>query len=581
MCTSLIEIRFLKILLTPICCILPFLGFCNSIDSLKQCLKETESPSQKITLNTELADSFHRLGLVDSALHYNFIAGKLAAANSDKYPYGEPSIFISRVLLYFNNHDFEAATQEAYKLFKDSISYSDRDKRELCENYSHLLIVQEKPEEAIRVLHRALDIGKKEGAELGHLYMNLGVIFYDLRNNTKARYYYNLALDYKDTNSDAIKYNIVASFIQDARFDEALELLQTIVSETDPLTHENHRFFNLLGYLYLENKMYDKSIQVLSTANKFIEQETKDAYSLMDNHVLLGHACLEKYKLTKAESLLERAEHYLNACLAGAKKASDLKSQLESYAALTEVFIYQQNLEESIMAFNNYKSVRDSLYQIEKKAIVEELDEKYQTVERQNEITFLNAEKVEKELDYQKSKNTLILIISIFILTSLFLLFLYYNSRAKKKRLLQELRIESLEKRELKSLLSLKENELTKNIGLISEKSKLIQVLKDESNKTNSNVDSIIQKFEQNYISDKEWGNIQVQFDSIYNGLIDKIQGEAGKLTQNDIKLFILLKLKYSNVSMSEILNISYEGVKKAKQRLNKKLDLEIVIRQD
>jgi len=159
----------------------------------------------------------------------------------------------------------------------------------------------------------------------------------------------------------------------------------------------------------------------------------------------------------------------------------------------------------------------------------------------------------------------------------LILLFLYYNSRAKKKRVLQDLHIEFLEKRELESLLRIKENELSKKISLISEKSKLIQVLKDESNKTNSKVDDIIEKFDQNYISDKEWGNIQVQFDSIHDGLIEKIQTEVGKLTQNDVKLIILLKLRYSNASMSEILNISYEGVKKAKQRLSKKVDVTVL----
>ena len=134
-----------------------------------------------------------------------------------------------------------------------------------------------------------------------------------------------------------------------------------------------------------------------------------------------------------------------------------------------------------------------------------------------------------------------------------------------------------MEKRELESLLSLKENEINKNIGLISEKSKLIQELKDASNKTNSNIDDIIRKFEQNYITDQEWGNIQIQFDSIYQGLIDRARNEVEKLTQNDVKLLILLKLKYSNATMSEILNISYEGVKKAKQRLSKKIDLDLL----
>ncbi len=554
--------------------LLPFFGFSNAIDSLKHELLEADGLAMKIALNTKLATSFLESGFADSALQYNLIAGKLAESKSENYPYGEPQVFIDRVLIYFRNQNFKAAKAEVQQLFKETSKLSNRNKRELYENYSNVLILEEKSEEAIKILQKALDIAKVEGKGVGRLYMNLGAIFYDLRNNEKARYYYSLALNYDDINRLSVNYNIVASLIQDQRFDEALALLQTIVRESDMITLDNHRFFNLIGYLYLLDNDHDQAIQFLAKANTFIESQTKDVYSLMDNHVLLGNAYLEKYKITKEELLLKKAKHHLTACLEGAEKAADQKSQLESYSALIEVLIYQRNEEASITSFISYKTIRDNLFQKEKNTIVEELDVKYNVSEKQKEIALLKAEKITKELDHQKDRNGLTILISISILMTLVLLFLYFRTKAKKKGLAQELHIESLNKRELKSLLTLRENELNNNISLILEKNKLIQALKHNNN---SNLDDIVLKFEQRYISDKEWGDIQIQFDFIYDGLIDQIQNEAKKLTPNDIKLFILLKLRYSNASMSEILNISYEGVRKAKQRLGKKVNPDIL----
>lgn len=569
--------KLMRLYLSLIFSLVSFFGTSNSIDSLKQCINKTDNQLKKVTLNAELAYSFYTLGHLDSALHYSFIAGKLAKTNGDKYPYSEPRVFIYRALYYFQNQNFEAATAETDKLFKHISDFSSRDKRYLYETYSMFLIREQKPKEAIHVLHKALNICKKEGLELGTLYIKIGAVFYNISNYKKARYYYNLALTYSDVSQIVVKYNIITALLHEKKINQAFELLGTIVSETDSITHNNYRLFNLLGGLHESMNNYDKAISILLVTNEFIRQHTKDVFSLMDNNALLSKAYVSKYEKTKEPSLLDRAKDHIEIGLLDAINSEQLVSQLDFYSALTEVLIYQRDDKGSYAAFENYKTVRDSLYQLEINTIVEELDVKYETVEKQKEITSLLVKRTNKELVYQKARSRMILIISISILTSLILLFFYYNTKAKKKRLQQNLHIESLEKRELETLLSLKENEINKNIGLISEKSKLIQELKDASNKTNSNIDDIIRKFEQNYITDKEWGTIQIQFDSIYQGLIDRARNEVEKLTQNDVKLLILLKLKYSNATMSEILNISYEGVKKAKQRLSKKIDLELL----
>ena len=58
----------------------------------------------------------------------------------------------------------------------------------------------------------------------------------------------------------------------------------------------------------------------------------------------------------------------------------------------------------------------------------------------------------------------------------------------------------------------------------------------------------------------------------IHKNYLINIKEQITNITYSEIKLLVLIKLNYSNKSMSEILNISNEGVTKAKYRFRKKL---------
>ena len=233
-------------------------------------------------------------------------------------------------------------------------------------------------------------------------------------------------MTYSDVSQIVVKYNIITALLHEKKIDKAFELLGTIVSETDSITHNNYRLFNLLGNLHESMNNYDKAISTLLVTNEFIKQHTKDVFSLMDNNALLSKAYVSKYEKTKEPSLLDRAKDHIEIGLLDAINSEQLVSQLDFYSALTEVLIYQRDDKGSYAAFENYKNVRDSLYQLEINTIVEELDVKYETVEKQKEITSLLVKRTNKELVYQKARSRMILIISISILMSLVLLFFYF-----------------------------------------------------------------------------------------------------------------------------------------------------------
>ncbi len=138
--------------------------------------------------------------------------------------------------------------------------------------------------------------------------------------------------------------------------------------------------------------------------------------------------------------------------------------------------------------------------------------------------------------------------------------------------------IEKLNQYKIQVELKQKEEELAKQQEHLRISNDQIQQLKQElsnkheTEKSQLSLNKIIRIFNQKYISDKDWGEVIILFRSIYPEVFSEPEQKNIKLSANDIRVIILQKLGYTNQGMSEILNISIEGVKKAKQRLNKKL---------
>lgn len=74
------------------------------------------------------------------------------------------------------------------------------------------------------------------------------------------------------------------------------------------------------------------------------------------------------------------------------------------------------------------------------------------------------------------------------------------------------------------------------------------------------------------YLSEKEWDAVIDKTDRVYNGWCRKLSQENPGLTQVNIRLLTLVKLRYSNPQIALMMGISPASVVKAKQRLKGKV---------
>jgi len=70
------------------------------------------------------------------------------------------------------------------------------------------------------------------------------------------------------------------------------------------------------------------------------------------------------------------------------------------------------------------------------------------------------------------------------------------------------------------------------------------------------------------------WENFKNYFEQIHTNFNTTVLEKYPKVTSNDLRLMALLKMNLSSKEIANILNISSEGIKKARQRLRKKLGL-------
>ncbi|MDD5891279.1 MAG: sigma-70 region 4 domain-containing protein [Bacteroidales bacterium] len=170
------------------------------------------------------------------------------------------------------------------------------------------------------------------------------------------------------------------------------------------------------------------------------------------------------------------------------------------------------------------------------------------------------------------------LLVYILIIASIvFAVRRYYILREKQ-------RISTIEKTNLLTDLRNKEKELASTTLLSSQQNALLNELKSDasaigSSPTIAEAKSIslrlIRKIDNVLDDESTWNQSKDYFNTIYDGLIDRLLEKYPNLTKTDLKLCVYMKLNLSTKEIAELMSISPRSVEMARYRLRKKLKLD------
>jgi two-component system, NarL family, sensor histidine kinase UhpB len=186
-----------------------------------------------------------------------------------------------------------------------------------------------------------------------------------------------------------------------------------------------------LSSVYRDLKQPEQDLQALEKAEK-IAQKLNSTHML---GVIYGN--LGQYYQTQKQYTL--AEKYLREGLAIFKEVGSLEYEGYLYQALTELFVekgdYKKAYENSLTA----KAVSDSLFSVQQKARMDEMEAKFETGRKEQQIRLLQQESIIKNQELTQSRTWLGIGVLVLLLGGLLTAWLL--NRAKVRRLEESLQM--------------------------------------------------------------------------------------------------------------------------------------------
>ena len=248
------------------------------------------------------------------------------------------------------------------------------------------------------------------------------------------------------------------------------------------------------------------------------------------------------------------------------KKIGDLLEISKAYAGLGR---YKKAYE----YHTEYHKLHDEILGKEKIERMNELEIQYQTEKKEKELIIKTNEiKLLEERKQKAESEKLFLLISLIGATALAIA-IVYGLRQKMKR-------NKVEREKLDKDLEFKEKELTTHALHLAHKNEVLLDLKAQlkelklDSKNARQYQKIINNINLDINNDSTWEQFRSYFEDVHKDFNSKVMRAYPDLSNNDLRLMSLLKMNLSSKEIANILNISIEGVKKARYRLRKKLNL-------
>ncbi len=294
--------------------------------------------------------------------------------------------------------------------------------------------------------------GKKEfEKELAHIYASFGDFYNSSRNfdpNNKlsnAKRYYSKAINLAKKNGLLTLY-----------YNTKLTLNPIIPSREEYKKNTNY-------YIDLNGKLANEAYNYFKEANDFLGQVNslfalgnnkrwlgdvkgaivlwKKAYHLSaDKNYELGQQKMSKFIIAFSLRLkdFDTAEQYAFLMYNKSKNSKNFKARRDAELNLTDLYIAKKDYQKALKHSGLYWTLKDSIANREDLRRLNELETKYQTTKKEQEIALLKSQNETIEQQKKNQRNLLLSATTIATIVGFFLYFLYRN-RQKTNTKLKEL----------------------------------------------------------------------------------------------------------------------------------------------
>jgi len=450
-----------------------------------------------------------------------------------------------------------------FAMFKKGILYDDADQHYLSlqENFAALKLA-ELTNDSANMVNAFVGMGivhkKQENYDLAKRYYQKAIEFCELLHDElgKARAKVNLALIYKSEGDHQKAHD---TFVELYQYFESIEsdfgMVPCLVNQTV--------CSNRLGKY---ERALDEGTAAIQLARKV---NHKEAEADAANEMGIANLALGR---------LNEALKWSTTSRAVANEIHSLEKKRDAEKTLSDIYMQMTDYQNALLHFQKHIALKDTIFEERKSNQILELQTKYEAEQQQ-----LKIENLEALASHQRFERNAFLLGMIGVILFSLLIINREIKRRKKARSLHvaERELALANKARLEDKLIYQNRELTAQALHIAQKHQMIQDLKTEIENSDSashgkeNSSSIIRKIEFDARLDDQWDQFMQTFTESNPDFLPALIESYPELSKTDLRICALIRMNLSNKDMANVLNISDEGVKKARYRLRKKLNLE------
>lgn len=449
----------------------------------------------------------------------------------------------------------------------------------------HLNIIGD-DENALDYAKEALTIQKRTNSVTSADYEFLTPLFNALEQYDSTIYYLkkvvknSLTKKNKDYNLIGRTYNNIGyTYYLNNQLDSS-ETYYLKVTTDDNIKNNHSAIYGLcvgnLGQIYFIKKDYRQALINL----KIDAELTKETIWESHNNAILRIAdCYYMmHQYNKSKVIMD---DFFN------KEKHTSESLLEAYKLIGKIYNKLNNNKKSAFFLRKYIHLKDSLIQYDKpnKDIIKALSKsrvnliKKDLILAKNNVDLMDAELriAKNKVKSENLKNRIYIILLGLILFIILITFIHFKSREKKNK-----EIQHLENELISSELQHKKRDLNNVITNLNYKRKFIDEiqgkLKTLQNKDVSelseNITLLIREFNAYKSADKSIAVLQTDIEKVNLYFFNKLSTRFPLLTNNEKELCGFILLNLSTKDIANIRNVSPNAIKKARQRIRKKLPI-------
>lgn len=386
------------------------------------------------------------------------------------------------------------------------------------------------------------------------------------------------ALIYRDMPNRALNYGVALVDLTTTYLEmKAYDSVQKYLPVAEKILENKHQMamsyiYQNYGTLYSHSGDYNQAIDYYNKAisiNKSINNTSLN----VNLYSLLSQAYLGKEQPDMAYEYALLADS-----IATIMGNSNLI--LNNLRVMADASFAKKRYKESHESLLSYIYLYDSIKGVERVKEISALEEAYEAEKRENLIQLQQQENALLQEKNRASNNRNWALGILALLITVIAYFLIHRFRLKNQQQQIQMKLHELENVNLNKEINYKNRELTSKALQIAQKNELLEELKTNLDTLKKNtghsreVNQLYNKLQLEKQIDENWDTFLQQFTEINPRFYEQLNQDHEGLTKNDFRLAALIKMNVNSKDIASILNISPEGVKKARYRLRKKLNL-------